>query len=145
MVLLTILWLGYRTLSHSRCDSIFEQTADRVQANLGFIQAKGELALGTEKAQELTEALQNVASHLKTCCVLQQAGALNAQLQVCISGAKDYQTQITQVATNIKEATLAEEQQKPELAKQKTDAAKEAASKVTKRNKLWPRYSMQSR
>jgi len=56
---------------------------------------------------------------------------LNAdQFQVCMSGAKDYQTQIIRVAANIKEADAAEKQQKPELAKQKTDEAKEAANKL---------------
>jgi hypothetical protein len=87
--------------------------------------------LGTEKVQELTDSSQKVGLHLKSCCIAQQAKALDAeQLQVCMTGAKDYQTQIIQVATNIKEATAAEEQQKPELAKQKTEAAKEGVSKV---------------
>jgi len=132
VILLTLFWLVYRIWIHSKCDSIFEQTADRVQANLEFIKVKGELALGREKVQDLTEASQKVALHLKSCCIAQQARVLNGeQFQVCMSGAKDYQTQIIQVATNVKEAAAAEKQQKPELAKQKTDAAKEAASKVT--------------
>ena len=61
VILLTILYFAYRTLGHSRCDSIFEQTADRVQTNLEFIKIKGELTLEREKAQELTEASQKVA------------------------------------------------------------------------------------
>ena len=129
--LLTLMWFVYRSLGRSRCDNIFEQTADRVQADLEFIKVKGGVTLGTEKVQELTDSSQKVGLHLKSCCIAQQAKALNAeQLQVCMSGAKDYQTQIIQVATNIKEATAAEEQQKPELAKQKTEAAKEGVSKV---------------
>jgi hypothetical protein len=129
--LLTLMWFVYRGLGRSRCDSIFEQTADRVQADLDFIKVKGGVTLGTEKVQELTDSSQKVGLHLKSCCIAQQAKALNAdQLQVCMSGAKDYQTQIIQVATNIKEATAAEEQQKPELAKQKAEAAKEGVSKV---------------
>jgi hypothetical protein len=135
-VLLTVVWLVYRTLAHSKCDSIFEQTADKVQANLDFIKVKGELALGREKVQDLTEASQKVGLHLKSCCIAQQAGVLNAdQFQVCMSGAKDYQAQIIQVATNIKEADAAEKQQKPELAKQKTEAAKEEASKISSTEK----------
>jgi hypothetical protein len=116
VLLLTLFWLVYRTLSHSKCDSIFEQTADHVQASLKFIKIKGELALGQQRVQELTEASQKVAVHLKGCCIAQQSKMLNAdQFQVCMSGAKDYQTQIIQVATNIKEAEAAEQQQKPEL------------------------------
>jgi hypothetical protein len=136
VVLLTVMWLVYRTFVHSKCDSIFEQTADRVQANLEFIKIKGGLALGQEKVQELTEASQKVGLHLKSCCIAQQAGILNAdQFQVCVSGAKDYQNQIIQVVTNIKEANAAEEQQKLDLARQKTDAAKEAASKIVNTEK----------
>jgi hypothetical protein len=52
------------------------------------------------------------------------------QFQVCMSGAKDYETKIVQVATNIKEVKAAEEQQKPELAMQKTEQAAEAASQA---------------
>lgn len=140
VVLLTVVWLVYRIVVHSKCDSIFEQTADRVRANLEFIKIKGELALGQEKVQELTDASQKVALHLKSCCIAQQAGILNAgQFQVCMSGAKDYQNQIIQVVTNIKEANAAEEQQKPELARQKTDAAKEAASKIVNTEKALAR------
>ena len=129
--LLTLMWFVYRSLGRSRCDSIFEQTADRVQADLEFIKVKGGVTLGVEKVQELTDSSQKVGIHLKSCCIAQQLKMLNAdQFQVCMSGAKDYQTQIIRVAANIKEADAAEKQQKPELAKQKTDEAKEAANKL---------------
>jgi len=139
VVLLTLVWL-FRP--HPECDSIFEQTADKVQANLDFIKVKGKLVLGSERVQDLTDASQKVALHLKSCCIAQQTGKLTAdQFQVCISGAKDYQTQIIQVATNIKEADAAEKQQKPELAKQKTDAAKAAASEVPRTEKTLARVT----
>jgi hypothetical protein len=134
--LLTLMWFVYRSLGRSRCDSIFEQTADRVQADLEFIKVKGGVTLGAEKVQELTDSSQKVGIHLKSCCIAQQSKVLNAdQFQVCMNGAKDYQAQIIQVAANIKEADAAEKQQKPELAKQKTDAAKEEASKVSNTEK----------
>jgi hypothetical protein len=135
-VLLTIIYFGYRSLGRSKCDSIFEQMADRMRGDLEFIKIKGELALGREKVQELAEASQKVALHLKSCCIAQQAGVLNAdRFQACMSGAKDYETHIVQVATNIKEANAADEQQKPELAKQKTEAAREAAGKAANTEK----------
>ena len=140
--LLTLMWLVYRSLGRSRCDSIFEQTADRVQAELEFIKVKGGVTLGAQKVQELTDSSQKVGLHLKSCCIAQQARALNAeQFQVCMGGAKDYQTQILQVATNVKEATAAEEHQKPELAKQKTAAAKEAVSKIANTEKTLARVT----
>ena len=130
-VLLAIIYFVSRWVGPPKCDSIFEQTSDRLRGNLEFIKVKGELTLGREKVQELTEASQKVALHLKTCCIAQQTGMMSAdQFQVCITGAKDYETHIVQVATNIKEVKAAEEQQKPELAKQKTEQAKEAANQA---------------
>ena len=131
IVSLTIIYFVYQGTGRSKCDSIFEQTADRLRGNLEFINIKGGLALGREKVQELTEGSQKVALHLKTCCIAQQAGSINAdQFQLCISGAKDYETKIIQVATNIKEAKAAEEQQKPELAREKTEQARKTANEA---------------
>ena len=128
-VSLVIIYFVYQGLVRSKCDSIFEQTANRLSGNLEFIKIKGELVLGREKVQELTEGSQKVALHLKTCCIAQQAGTLNAdQFQVCMNGAKDYETKVVQVVNNIKEVKSAEEQQKPELVKQKTEQAKKAAN-----------------
>ena len=136
-ILLVIIYFVYQSPFHSKCDSIFEQTADRLRGNLEVIKIKGELVLGREKVQELTEGSQKVALHLKTCCIAQQAGTMNAdQFQVCVTGAKDYETKIVQVATNIKEVKAAEEQQRPELAKQKTEQAKESASEAISTEKI---------
>jgi len=130
-VVLTIIYFVYQWFSHSKCDSIFEQTENRLRGNLEVIKIKGELVLGREKVQELSEGSQKVALHLKTCCIAQEARTMSAdQFQVCMSGAKDYETKIVQIATNIKEVKAAEEQQKPELAMQKTEQATEAASQA---------------
>jgi hypothetical protein len=136
-VLLVVIYFVYQGSGRSKCDSIFEQTTDRLRGNLEFIKIKGELVLGREKVQDLTDGSQKVALHLKTCCIAQQSGNLNAdQFQACLSGAKDYETKVIQVVTNIKEATTAEEQQKPELARQKTEQAKQAASEAINTEKV---------
>lgn len=130
-LLFVFVYFIYRGFVHSKCDSIFEQTADRARGKLEFIEIKGEIALGREKIQELTEASQKVALHLKTCCIAQQAGALSPErFEACLSGAKDYEKQIVQVAANIKEANTAKEQKNPELVKQKAEAATEGVTKV---------------
>jgi hypothetical protein len=136
-VSLAIIYFAYQGVGRSKCDSIFEQTADRLRGNLEFINIKGGLALGREKVQELAEGSQKVALHLKTCCIAQRTGALNAdQFQVCMNGAKDYETKVVQVVTNIKEANAAEEQKKPELAKERAEQARQAASEAIKTNRL---------
>jgi hypothetical protein len=139
-VSLAIIYFVYQGAGRSKCDSIFEQTTDRLRGNLEFIKIKGELVLGREQVQELTEGSQKVALHLKTCCIAERAGTLNAdQFQVCVNGAKDYETKVVQVVTNIKEAKAAEEQQKPELAQQKTEQAKQAASEAINTQKTLPK------
>jgi len=130
-VSLVIIYFVYQGVVHSNCDSIFEQTDNRLRGNLEFIKIKGELVLGREKVQELAEGPQKVALHLKTCCIAQEARTMSTdQFQVCMNGAKDYETKIVQVVTNIKEVKAAEEQRNPELAKQKTEQAKEAANEA---------------
>jgi hypothetical protein len=57
---------------------------------------------------------------------------------VCMSGAKDYQTQIIQVATNIKEATAADEQQKPDSQNKKPKRPKKESPKWGTPKKRWP-------
>jgi len=135
-VSLAIISFVYRGIRPPKCDSIFEQTADRIRGNLEFIKIKGELTLGRDKIQELTDASQKVALHLKSCCIAQQTEKISAdQFQVCVSGAKDYETHIVQVVTKIKEVKAAEEQQKPELVKEKTEQAKETAGEAISRGK----------
>ena len=130
-VLLALIYFVYQGTGRSKCDSIFEQTADRLSGNLKFINITGKLALGRETVQKLTEGSQKVALHLKTCCIAERAGTLNAdQFQVCMNGAKEYETKVVQVVTNIKEAKAAEEQQKPNLAREKTEQARKTANEA---------------
>jgi len=130
-VLLALIYFVYQGTGRSKCDSIFEQTADRLSGNLKFINITGELALGRETVQKLTEGSQKVALHLKTCCIAERAGTLNAdQFQVCMNGAKEYETKVVQVVTNIKEAKAAEEQQKPDLAREKNEQARKTANEA---------------
>ena len=135
-VSLAIIYFVYQGTGRSKCDSIFEQTTDRLSGSLKFININGDLALGRERVQELTEGSQKVALHLKTCCIAERAGTLNAdQFQVCMNGAKDYENKVVQVVTNIKEAKAAEEQQKPEVAREKTEQARQSANEAINKEK----------
>ena len=101
------------------------------RGNMDVVKINGELVLGREKVQELTESSQKVALHLKTCCIALETSSINAeQFERCVSRAKDYETKIVQVATNIKEVKAAEEQQRPKLAKEKAEQAREAANEA---------------
>lgn len=131
-VLLVLIYFVYRGLTHNKCDSIFQQTADKLGGSLEVIKFKGSLLLGQEKIQELAEGSQKVALHLKTCCIAQDAGNMSGdQFQVCINGAREYEAKIAQVATNISEARAAQEQGNAQLVQQKTEQARQSASAAT--------------
>ena len=78
---MVIIYFAYQGVGRSKCDSIFEQTTDRLGGNLEVIKIKGELVLGRERVQELTEGSQKVALHLKTCCIALQAGAMKPTMK----------------------------------------------------------------
>ena len=89
--------LAYLLLASRRtqCDTIFEQTATRVGGNLDIIKNKGELFVGREQVQALTEGAQKVGLHLKSCCLSQQTGNMNHdEFQDCVNGAKDYESKV---------------------------------------------------
>jgi hypothetical protein len=86
VLVIVIVWFVFERVLWPQCDSIFEQTTTKLSGKLDFIKAKGELLIGREKVQELAESSQKVALHLKTCCIAQQGGSMNAeQFQGCIS------------------------------------------------------------
>jgi hypothetical protein len=69
-VLLVITYFVYQGTGRSKCDSIFEQTADRLRGNLEFINIKGGLVIGREKVQELTEGNRGLRPGRKRMCRL---------------------------------------------------------------------------
>jgi len=128
IVLAYLLLAGRRT----QCDTIFEQTATRVGGNLEVIKSKGELFVGREQVQALTDGAQKVGLHLKSCCLSQQSGKMSAdQFQNCINGAKDYESKVVMVTNLINEAQAAKDQGNQQLSEQKAGQAREAASAVT--------------
>jgi hypothetical protein len=114
------------------CDGIFEQTAPRLKVKLGFIEANGEWAIGKEKIQQVDKDSQDVALHLKTCCIWQNKGSITPdQFQVCVNGAKEYAAKIIQITNIVAEAQAAKQQGETELADQKAAEAKTAVGKST--------------
>ncbi|MEM7024057.1 MAG: hypothetical protein AAF637_15915, partial [Pseudomonadota bacterium] len=105
--LIVVAYLAYDLLKGvvSPCETIYEQTSVRLGTSLELLQTKGELHLGREKVQDLTEAAQMTALNLKTCCiVLDQGGVDSAELLQCKRPAQDYEAQIEMVAASIEEA-----------------------------------------
>ena len=106
------------------CDSIFEQTVPRLSSSVQFIKTHGDLVIGSEKVQELTENSQRVGILCKTCCIANQSGKINAdQFQACLETTKQYQNQVLQVADTIDQASAATSRGDKQTADQKTSQA----------------------
>jgi hypothetical protein len=130
-----LLIVAYFWLKPASCDSIFEQTAPRLESKLEILKSQAKLVIGPEQVQALTDSSQKVGLHLKACCIFQMNGHMSAvALQSCIDGAKNYETRIAQVTDLVGQAQAAREQGKTQLenervaqAKQATEAASDAA------------------
>ncbi len=114
------------------CDSIFEQTVPKLSSSIQFIRTHGELVIGSEKVQELTENSQRVGILCKTCCIANQSGKINAeQFQICLDTTKQYQAQVVQVADTIDQASAAKARGDTQTADQKASRAIADATAVT--------------
>ena len=122
------LYFGYQSLFRTKCDGLFEQTTDQLRAHVDVIKTKGDLVIGRDKVQELTEGSQKVALNLKACCLGPRGGSLDAtQYQACLKDAHDYEARVIEVSRTISEVQTATAQGNPSLAAQKTEQAKQAA------------------
>ena len=111
------------------CDSIFEQTAPRLDTTLHFLKTNGEMVIGREKIQDLAESSQRMGILCKTCCVAQQSGKINAsQFQDCLNTTKSYETQVLKVASSVDAANAARQKGQDQVASEKTEQATVAAS-----------------
>lgn len=99
-------YFGYDLLKQniSPCQSIFEQTKMSLNTKLKLLESEGELLIGPEKIQELTERAQLVALNLKTCCTVLDAGKVSPEefLQ-CKASARDYESEVSKVITVTRE------------------------------------------
>jgi hypothetical protein len=114
------------------CDCIFEQTAPSLSVKVNALKANGEWVIGPEKVQDVSEGVQKIAVHLKSCCISQQSGYIKPeQYQVCVNGAKDYEAKIIQITNIIGEAQAAKQQGNTQLVEQKVAEARTAAAEST--------------
>jgi hypothetical protein len=111
------------------CDSIFEQTAPRLETTLHLLKTNGEMIIGRDKIQDLAESSQRIGILCKTCCIAQQSGKINAaQFQDCLNTTKSYETQVLQVASSVDAANAARQKGQDRLASLKVEEATVAAN-----------------
>jgi len=122
LVILVIVYLAYSLLRPmlSPCESIFQQTSLRLGSKLDIIKTKGEVFIGEEKIQDLTERSQMTALNLKTCCIVLDGGKVSSdEFLRCKENAEKYETQIERIVTDVNEAQTAKQQGKTEVVNEK--------------------------
>jgi hypothetical protein len=126
IVVLAIAYFAYDLIKPkmtSPCESIFQQTATTFKSNLEIIKSKGELSIGQEKIQDLTEASQRVALNLKTCCIMSENGKLSSdEFLKCQAMGDQYSNQINSLAQNVSAAQQASASGDATLAQQKMNS-----------------------
>ena len=111
----------------SPCESIFQQTATSLGSKLELLKAKGEIFIGKEKIQDLTERAQVTALNLKTCCIVLNAGAVNSeQFLQCQGSAQRYEREIETAAKTAGEAQAAQQQGQSDEVAAKVQAINES-------------------
>ncbi len=133
LMLPAVLYLGYDLLKSyvSPCASISEQTAATLETEIKFLNTEGKVVLGKKRLIELSERAQMTAINLEVCCQVLDAGRLNPeQFLQCKQSARQYEGDLENVVTLVKQALAAEAEQlsgKIEEATRQVTAAVETA------------------
>jgi len=119
IVILVALFLGYQAFESwmSPCEGIFQQSALRLNTKLEIVKAKGELVIGRQKIQDLTERSQQMALNLKSCCIA--AGHTMSEFLHCKDGFDRYEASINKVTDSLIETETARQQANTAVANQK--------------------------
>lgn len=121
----------------SPCDTIFQQTTTSLGSKLEILKAKGEIFIGKEKIQDLTERAQVTAVSLKTCCIVLDAGAVNSdQFLQCQASARSYEQEIEAAATRADEAQAAQQRGETDLVEAKVRAINDSLIAAQQQSQL---------
>ncbi len=94
----------------SPCESIFEQTTMQFDLKLKTVAAEGDVVLGRQQVQELSDNAQVTALNLKTCCIVLNSGAVKPdQFLQCQNAGRDYQARLDDIVRQISRARAAQE------------------------------------
>ena len=126
LLVFVVTWFVYDYYSRrTSCDAVFEQSAPSLKANLGFIDAKGEVTIGRQQVQVLGESSQKLALTLRNCCIAHRSGRIrDSDYRACIGGAKNYEARVRDVKNDIERSQAAAGERDADRAAQYATRAK---------------------
>jgi len=117
-IILVVIFLAYNLLQtklSSPCETIFEQTSMQLGLKLEHLGTGGELILGKDKVQELSDRAQETALNLKACCIVLDSGKVDSgQFLECKNKAGQYEEKLDSLVTQVSAATKAKEENRTE-------------------------------
>lgn len=122
---LVVIVIGFLVVPYvfsSPCEKIFEQTSLTLGTKLDPITAEGEVLIGREKLQNLSERSEMMAMTLKTCCIAHHQGKLsNDEFMSCNQSFKNFETDLTKAVTSLDEAAKAKQEGKVDVVNKKIE------------------------
>ena len=118
VILILAVYLGYTMLSSrtNPCESIFKQTAIRVQNNLESIKKKSNDLIDAAQIGKLSRDAQQAALSLKTCCILfHEENVSFDEFLKCQDDFKNFEMALGRVTDLIGEIHQAKQQEQTEL------------------------------
>jgi hypothetical protein len=119
--LLAIIGLGYFVYSNlisrgNPCAKIFEQSVSSLKGKISTLKEKGELILGREEIQKLSDQSKQITGDLKTCCFLFNEDKIGFEEFVkCQDEFNQYERNIDRVSNLVDEAQTAKTQDQYDL------------------------------
>ncbi len=128
LTFLAVVFIAYDLFRMRSCEALLEQSAPSLHANLEFLQAKGDIALGRTQVQALSEGAERMSAQLKVCCVSRQKKYIgNAEYESCLRRAQAYEGRVREVKKSVEQAQTATAARDPSRATQYAERAQEMA------------------
>jgi hypothetical protein len=119
--ILALIVLGYFAYSNlisqaNPCAKIFEQAVISLEGKIDILKEKGQLILGREGIQELSDQSEQISEDLKTCCILfNEDKIVFEEFLKCQDEFNQYERIIDRVNNLVDEAETAKEQERNDL------------------------------
>ncbi len=114
VIILVVVFMAYNLLQtglSSPCETIFEQTSMQIGLKIKHLGSGGELVLGKDKVQELSDRAQETALNLKACCIVLDSGKVDSsQFLECKNKAVTYEENLDSLVAHIEEAATAKKE-----------------------------------
>lgn len=146
LVVIVIVFLAFPYAFSSPCEKIFEQTSLTLGTKLDPISAKGEVLIGREKLQNLSDRSEMMAMTLKTCCIAHHEGRLsNDEFLSCNQSFKNLETDLAKAVSSLDEAAKAKQEGKVDVVNKKIEDINEIVTAVETRSEQFQKKSRRLR